>query len=148
MIEVLSHNAIEAALHDHHRQYLVGDLKLPQPLAYIRDEQVEMGMTVYDAFKCEAPHFHTSVTEYQIILKGSAKYVDLEADRELLVEEGDVFVIRPHTSYLQKSPAGAAILFFKHPGGNDKQLVPMTGRMEAWAACWEAAWSPERSEEK
>lgn len=145
MIEILRGGDIQAVLRLQHRQYLVGDLKQPQLLEHIRDDQVEMGMTRYEAFKCEAPHDHPLVTEYQIVLKGCAKYVDLAENRELLVDEGDVFVIRPHTPYIQKSPPGTVILFFKHPCGNDKRLIPMTEAMKAWAASWEASWTVERS---
>lgn len=140
MIEIIKNSQIQAALENNHRQYLVGDLKLPQQLEHIRDGEVEMGITAYECFKVETPHFHPVVTEYQTMLSGTAKYVDLAQGKEYLVEAGDVFVIRPDTPYLQKSPKGAVILFFKHPGGNDKTPVPMTEQMERWAADWDAAW--------
>lgn len=144
MIEILKHGDIQTAMETNHRQYLIGDLKLPQSLQNLQDGQVELGLTHYDSYACEKPHFHEKVTEYQLMLKGKAKYVDLGENRELLVEEGDVFIIRPHTSYIQKSPAGTQILFFKCPGGNDKQPLPVTPRMEAWAADWDRSWEEER----
>ena len=66
--------------------------------------------------------------------------MDLDVGKEILVETGDSFIIRPHTKCLQKSPAGTRILFFKHPGGNDKTLVPLTGEMRRWCGAWENRW--------
>lgn len=140
MIEVLGRAAIETALQTNHRQYLAGDLKLPQDLEHLRDGEIEVGITDYATYQWEKPHYHPLVTEYQFLLRGAAKYVDLDAGEEILVEAGDFFIIRPNTRYLQKSPAGTRILFFKHPGGNDKTLVPLTGEMRRWCEAWENRW--------
>ena len=140
MIEIIDNGKIEKAMSNNHRQYLVGDLKLPQELEFIRDKDVEMGMTNYSEYALEKPHYHTEVTEYQIILNGSAKYIDLDLNKEITVTKGDVFVIRPNTRYIQKSPKGTVILFFKYPGINDKMLIDCTDKMLDWGQCWEKEW--------
>ena len=89
MIEVLGREAIETALQANHRQYLAGDLKLPQDLEHLRDGEIEVGITDYAAYQWEKPHYHPLVTEYQFLLRGAAKYVDLDAGKEILVEAGD-----------------------------------------------------------
>ena len=144
MIEIIRASAIDGALERSHRQYLVGDLQLPQELEHLLDRHVELGITRFAAYQCEKPHYHTKATEYQMLLKGAAKYVDLSLGREYQVEAGDVFVIRPQTPYMQKSPQGTEILFFKYPGGNDKVLLPLTAEMKGWAEAWERRWDGER----
>lgn len=147
MIEIITQEQIQNVLLNEHRQYLVGDLKLPQRLQYIYDDKVEMGITRFEKYACEKPHFHPIVTEYQIILNGEAKYVDIEANREYMVKAGDVFVIRPNTTYIQKSTEGAVILFFKYPSGNDKTLVNVTPQMRQWGDDWQKTWPVSVSEE-
>lgn len=140
MIEIIKRTHIDASLENNHRQYLVGNLQLPQKLVNIYDEDVEMGITKFQYFTSEKPHFHPEVTEYQIILHGTAKYVDVQANKEFLLEQGDVFVIRPHTIYILKAIEDTQILFFKVPGKNDKMLVEMTERMAIWTASWDSLW--------
>lgn len=141
MIEILKNSTITSSLQNNHRQYLVGNLQLPQELTNIHDDNVELGITKYSNFKFEVPHFHTEVTEYQMILDGAAKYVDLSQNQEYLLEKGDVFVIRPNTTYIQKSPKGTVILFFKYPGKNDKVTVTASEKMLTWASAWDIEWT-------
>ena len=100
MIEIITQEQIQNVLLNEHRQYLVGDLKLPQRLQYIYDDKVEMGITRFEKYACEKPHFHPIVTEYQIILNGEAKYVDIEANREYMVKAGDIIEIREKSKQL------------------------------------------------
>ena len=140
MIEIIKSKDIKESLKDNHRQYLFGNLKFPQELNYIFDSDIEMGITHFKEYAAEKPHFHPLVTEYQIILSGEAKYIDLDKNEEVLLSAGDVFVIRPNTPYIQKSPKDTSILFFKHPSGNDKTLIKMTEKMHTWSRDWSISW--------
>ncbi len=140
MIEIIEKEKIDQALSKNHRQYLVGNLQFPQELLHIQDNNIEIGITRFSEYAFEKPHYHPDVTEYQLLLSGSAKYVDVEANKEYFIQEGDVFVIRPGTTYIQKSPQNTTILFFKHPGINDKIIVPLTEKMLHWAQSWEQGW--------
>lgn len=140
MIEIIKNFHIETSLQKNHRQYLVGNLQFPQELTNIQDECVEMGITKFQHYAIEKPHLHPEVTEYQIILHGAAKYVDIQANKEILLEKGDIFVIRPNTVYILKAIEGTQILFFKVPGKNDKTLVDMTEKMDTWSANWDVIW--------
>ncbi len=44
-IEVISGESIQASLSSSNRQYLVGNLSIPQELDYLRDDNVEVGIT-------------------------------------------------------------------------------------------------------
>ena len=140
MFDIIKKIDIEKSLETNHRQYLVGDLKLPQELNHIFDSDIEVGITHFKEYAAEKPHFHPIATEYQVILSGEAKFIDLDKNEEILLQAGDFFVIRPNTSYIQKSPEGTKILFFKHPAGNDKTLIEMTEKLYNWCSDWSVSW--------
>ncbi|VBB07282.1 Hypothetical protein LUCI_2526 [Lucifera butyrica] len=135
-IEVISGNRIETALESSKRQYLAGELALPQELDYLRDPHIEAGITEYKEYTIEKPHYHTTTTEYIYVLAGESKYIDIKTKEETLVEKGDFFLIRPGITYAQKSKAGLKLLFFKYPSGNDKVSVEEDGSLNAWYTNW------------
>lgn len=131
-IEVILRESIELALQNTKRQYLVGELSLPQELDYLRDPHVEAGITEYKEYVIEKPHYHTTTTEYIYVLSGESKYMNVSTKEETLVRAGDFFLIRPEIIYAQKSRAGLKLLFFKYPSGNDKVNVEDDGSLEDW----------------
>ena len=80
--DVISSEVIDRAFITEQRQYLTGDLKMPQILDFIKDENVEIGMSRYKEYKIEQPHYHTDLAEYHLILKGETKYVNVTEDKE------------------------------------------------------------------
>lgn len=136
-IEVLGKEAIEKAMRSSTRQYLVGELSLPQDLEYLHDPNVEAGITEYAGYAVEKPHTHTRTTEYIYMLEGQSKYFCVETEEETMVKKGDFFLIRAHTTYAQKSIAGTKLLFFKFPSGNDKVEAEDDGRLKYWYDAWE-----------
>ncbi len=137
-IEVLKDTQIEAALDENGRQYLAGDLKRTQTLAEIFDSAVEAGISKYAHYTADGAHYHAICTEYQYVLEGKAKYLDVDSNEVVEVEAGDFYVIRPKTKYFQKSAAGTKILFIKAPGGNDKCTVSLTEEQEHWGRSYES----------
>jgi len=131
-IEVVTGKSIEEALASSNRQYLVGELSLPQELDYLRDAHVEAGITHYKEDSHEKPHYHTTTTEYIYVLEGESTYIDVTTQEETVVKKGDFFLIRPHITYAQKSKAGLKLLFFKYPSGNDKVSVEDNGSLDEW----------------
>lgn len=129
---VLSAGEIEESLVGVTRQYLVGDLKRPQKLPHIKDENLEMGITSYSEGGIEGPHYHSTATEYQYVLSGSTTYFDLGSNKEHKFSQGDFYVIHPNTTYAQKSLPGTAILFIKVPSINDKHAVEVSSEMKRW----------------
>ncbi|QTC40423.1 cupin domain-containing protein [Bacillus sp. V3] len=131
-IKKISSSAISKALETAFRQYLVGDLKQPQELGHIYDEDIEVGISFYKEFTADKPHFHTDVTEYQYMIQGSTRVKNLETDEVIKLEEGDFYVIKAGTPYAQKSMPNTKILFFKYPGMNDKRLVDVDEKTKEW----------------
>ncbi|KAA3616455.1 MAG: NUDIX domain-containing protein [Calditrichaeota bacterium] len=116
---------IEKSLKNSYRQYLVGMLKKPQLLEYVQDEKLEMGITFYDKSSIESPHTHSQAYEYQYMISGFTKYLDIESKTEFSFKKGDFYLIKPGIKYAQKSKTGTKILFIKLPIGNDKiELQP------------------------
>ncbi len=132
MFEIISSKNISGALEKSERQYLCGNLKKEQALKEIFDGNVEVGITSYKTGKTESPHFHRTCSEYQYVISGRTKFLDLDTNEEFEFKEGDFFVIRPDTRYYQKSLSGCKILFFKYPGGNDKVTTDLTKEQREW----------------
>lgn len=95
-----------------------------------------MGISFYQQFTADLPHFHAIVTEYNYIISGSSKILLLDEHEEITLETGSLFVFPPMTKYIAKHQAGTKILFFKSPGGNDKQLIDMTKELHTWCQSW------------
>lgn len=133
-IDIIRKEEIKKSLAEEKRQYLVGDLQLPQLLEYIPDQNVEAGITNYTEWTVEKPHYHTSTSEYIYMLEGESKYLDVKEKKEYHLKKGDFFIIRPDTVYAQKSVANTRLLFFKYPSGNDK--VSVEDDTNDWADQW------------
>jgi len=137
MFRKINGASIQDALAKTTRQYLTGQLKLPQELSHIDDGNVEIGITEYKSYTSEAPHWHKVAYEYQYMISGETKYIDVESGEEMYYTAGDFFRIEPHTRYAQKSKAGTTILFIKTPPGNDKVAMDTSDYVQAWLESWE-----------
>ena len=138
--DVICSNEIDKAFVKEERQYLTGNLKLPQVLNFIKDNNVEIGMSRYKDYKIENPHYHTEVAEYHLIIKGETKYVNITENKEYSFSEGDFYIIRPNTIYIQKSLEGTELIFIKVPGMNDKVSCEITQKMKEWFKEWGNSW--------
>lgn len=132
MIEIISKEAIQESLVGETRQYLVGNLTRPQKLRHFDSRDLEVGISSYGSHTSEAPHFHTKATEFHFMLSGWTRYKDLDTGEEFDFKKGDFYVISPGTKYVQKSKAGAEILFIKVPSINDKQAIEVTQDIRGW----------------
>ncbi len=131
-IKKISAQKISQALEMSSRQYLAGNLKKPQEIDHIQDENVEVGISHYQTFTADTPHYHTHVTEYQMVLEGRTKIKDLHTKEITQLEEGDFYIVKAETPYAQKSQADTKIIFFKYPGMNDKVLVEIDAETLEW----------------
>ncbi len=125
--------SIEASLGDETRQYLAGELKLPQLLAHIHDADIEVGISHYAASAFEPAHRHARAKEYQYVLRGMTEYQDVDTGEVHRFTAGDFYAIYPGTSYVQRIKRDTRILFIKYPAGNDKEPVPVEAAVDAWA---------------
>ena len=127
---------INKALDLSYRIYLCGDLKQPQEMPWIHDEKNEVGMSHYKVFTADQPHYHTSATEYNIVISGSSKVFLIDEEKEFIFEAGSIFVLPPLTKYASKHSPSTKILFFKSPGGNDKQVINVDDEIKLWLSSW------------
>lgn len=123
---------IEEVLNDISRQYFVGNLKKPQTIEHIKHEGLEIGLTDYKDYTTENPHFHNVAMEFQYMISGWTKYLDIKTGAEHEFKEGDFFAIEKDTIYAQKSKPGTKILFIKIPSINDKQTTNIDERTKQW----------------
>lgn len=132
MIKMIRKVDIELTLQESDRQYLAGRLGRPQLLNHIDDEKIEIGITDYSKATSEAPHTHSQAYEYQLMLAGHTKYLDVDTHEEYEFQKGDFFILQPGIRYAQKSKPGTRILFIKVPPGNDKIDVDPTEEVKMW----------------
>lgn len=123
---------IEDVLSRVSRQYLVGNLKRPQDLEFIGDDRLEIGITDYDSYTTEPVHYHTEATEYQYMISGRTKFMDVETGEEFEFRKGDFYCFKKNTVYAQKSEGGTRILFIKVPSVNDKHVVEAFDKVKKW----------------
>lgn len=128
----INNQDIEQVLKGVSRQYLAGDLKRPQELEFVKDEHLEIGITDYDVYTTEVVHCHTEAVEYQYMLLGWTKYMDVDTGIEYEFKKGDFYCIEKNTTYAQKSKKGTRILFIKVPSINDKHLVETSDIIKMW----------------
>lgn len=128
----ISNETIQSALEGVSRQYLVGDLKIPQILNHIHSDKIEVGISKYTSCDKEKAHYHTQAYEFQYVISGYTEYLDVGTNNEFQFRKGDFFIIEPNTVYTQKIKKGTEILFFKTPPGNDKVLVEQSDNVEKW----------------
>jgi mannose-6-phosphate isomerase-like protein (cupin superfamily) len=138
-MEIIHGTDLDRALESIYRVYLCGDLKKPQDLKWIHDENIEMGISSYQKFTADQPHYHLHATEYNFILEGKSRFLLVDENKEVELEKHSLFVLPPMTKYASKHTAGTKILFFKAPGGNDKTLFAIDNALKKWLSSWEAA---------
>ena len=131
-IQIIKKDIIEKAFENNDRQYMIGNLKVPQELEFIFDENVEMGISDIKHYQVDKVHYHSNCKEYQYIISGKNKYLDLNKHKTYELSKGDVYMIETNAAYYQKSLAGTRILFIKVPGGNDKYLVELSEEQMEW----------------
>ncbi|MDD3040621.1 cupin domain-containing protein [Bacteroides sp.] len=137
MFKKLTATSINDAIKSTTRQYLAGHLNLPQELDHIDDTNIEIGITDYKEYTIEAPHCHKVAYEYQYMISGETKYLNVDTGEETYYTSGDFYRIDPGTKYAQKSLGGTTILFIKTPPGNDKVVVEASDDVQEWFKKWD-----------
>lgn len=131
-IKKINNESISSALSGNTRQYLIGNLKLPQELDHIQDCDLEIGITNYEQLASEAPHTHTRAKEYQYMISGRTEYLNIKTGEVSSFVAGDFYMIETGVAYAQRSEANTTILFIKYPGGNDKVDIEPTPEVSKW----------------
>ena len=142
-MEIIRSHNIEEGLTVSGRVYLCGNLQKENAVKHIVTDGYEMGITDYPIFKFEKAHMHTFNTEYNFVLKGQIKLFLLNEKKEILLSEGDLFVINVNEPYVCKAAAGSRTFFTKIPGGNDKLVIPEDKKLIHWGSTWDATYEEE-----
>ncbi len=116
----ISRHSISKSLAHTTRQYLVGNLSRPQILQHLSSNDLEIGITKYDAHTNELPHWHQLASEYQLMLEGKTTYRNSVTGEECHFSKGDFYLIETGTCYSQNSDPNTRILLIKVPSINDK----------------------------
>jgi hypothetical protein len=110
----ISAAALDDALADTTRQYLVGDLQKPERLHHIPSSLIEIGITHYgEEGGTELTHTHKQAFEFQYMTSGLTAYLDTVTGAEHIFRKGDFYVIEPGVVYAKKSSPHTEILFSK-----------------------------------
>lgn len=138
-MDIIKNVDIENALIDTKRVYLCGNLQAPNNVNHVQTAAYEIGISDYKIYTCDTPHIHTYNMEYNYVLEGEMKILLIDKKQEFHLKKGDMFVIHPNEPYAGKSKAGTRTLFSKVPGGNDKEIIPVTVIYENWSKEWSAS---------
>jgi len=129
---IIKSKNIEESLSKTKRQYLVGNLLLPQILEHIHSDEIEIGISNYNGGEFEKAHFHPKQTEFQLVLWGSTEYYDISNNEIHKFTKGDFYCIEPGVKYAQKILKKTRILFVKMPAIDDKTLCETTEEARNW----------------
>ena len=66
-IQVLKNKAISESMLFNERQYLLGELSLPQELRYIENPDIAIGLIDFKEFSHDIPHIHSVISESQFL---------------------------------------------------------------------------------
>lgn len=66
--KIIKESYLKEALQKTRRQYLVGNLLLPQILKHIHSDAIEIAINNYTGGEFEKPHFHPKQIEFELIL--------------------------------------------------------------------------------
>ncbi|MFH1187559.1 MAG: NUDIX hydrolase, partial [bacterium] len=124
---IIKSEEIEKALSETSRQYLAGNLALPQIIKHVHSKELEIGISDYEGGEFEEAHFHPKQTEYQLILWGETEYYDLTNNKTHRFKKGDFYCTESNVKYAQKILEKTRIFFIKIPAVNDKTLCKMSG---------------------
>ena len=140
-ISIITGQQLKAALSKDYRVYLCGDESMIQPqLEHIPDDYLEIGTSDYREFTADKPHYHKTNHEYNYVVKGCVRVINLDTEEQYEFGEDSLFVISPNTRYAGKNKAGTRVFFVKCPKGNDKMLAEVTPQLEKWMESWDAEY--------
>lgn len=123
-VAVITPQDMEKAFEGEFRQYIQGNLANPQKLKYIWSDECEIGISYYEEYTHDDPHYHDIITETNYIISGKVILRILDTNEEYLVEAGGVFSVPPKIKHVLKIAPKTKIIFTKSECVNDKHPVP------------------------
>ena len=127
---------VREALSKQIRIYLCGNLSDREDFEFAKTDGLEIGISHYDVYTAEKAHLHQWNHEYNIVRSGAVKVYVFEEHREYEFHQDDMYVIEPNMRYITKALPDTEVIFVKSPGGNDKELLPVTDSIVKWGETW------------
>lgn len=137
-MKIVSGKGVRDSLSNQIRVYLCGHLDSPEPFEHINTDGLEIGISHYDDYTAEKPHLHKWNYEYNYVKSGFVKVYNFNEQKEYEFHQDDMYLIEPDMPYITKALPGTEVLFVKSPGGNDKELIPVTEQITNWGKDWES----------
>jgi hypothetical protein len=100
--------------------FLVGDLRLPNPHPFVRDERLELILCFYQAGDDGLPHWHEKVTEYEVVLEGEVGNLDVATGETHWFRPGDLRILPPGTCVKRILRGPARTVAIKVPSNAEK----------------------------
>ena len=129
---------VRKSLSERIRVYLCGDLSAPEDFEFVKTDGLEIGISHYDSFVAEKAHLHKWNHEYNFVKSGSVKVYNFDEEKEYEFHKDDMYVVEPNMRYVTKAQPGTEVIFVKSPGGDDKELLPVTGEIANWSKNWDS----------
>lgn len=102
-MKTINNNEIEQALIKTSRIYLSGKLTGENLIREISDTNTEIGISSYNSFSVDKPHYHEFNREFNYILDGELKVFLIDEKREYHLKKGDLYVFDVGEKYIVKT---------------------------------------------
>jgi len=100
--------------------FLVGDLQRENPHAFVQDSRLELILCYYNLGDDGLPHWHSEVTEYELVLEGEIGYVDTRTGETQWFGPGDLSIVPPAACVQRIVRKPARTLAIKVPSSAEK----------------------------
>lgn len=108
--------------------FLTGDLKRPQPHPFIREPRLEVVLCFYESHDDGLPHWHSDITEYELVLEGGLGYLEIATGEEHWFGPGDFVTVPAGVCVQRKVREPCRALAIKVPSSAAKVHCQDCGR--------------------
>jgi hypothetical protein len=100
--------------------FLVGDLKRPNPHPFVRDARLELILCYYQPGDNGLHHWHSEVTEYELVLEGEIGHFDVATGETQWFGPGDLRILPPGVCIQRRIRTAARTVAIKVPSSAEK----------------------------
>jgi hypothetical protein len=113
-------DAYAGALGPEKHVFLAGNLQRPTDYPFIPETRLEFAVCSYEAGDDGQPHWHASVTEYELVTEGRIGYLDIAADEMTWAESGDFLSVPAGVCVKRLVPEKSSTVAVKVPSSAEK----------------------------
>lgn len=108
--------------------FLTGNLRLPTPYPFVRDDRLEILVCKYETGDVGLHHWHDAVTEYEWVVEGELGYFDVAKNETYWFNQGDLVIIPPRVCVRRLLRRHAITIAIKVPSLSEKVHCPECDR--------------------